>query len=69
MLYWMCYKSEGHPLYGPQLEHAIKRNFSGLESPTFDPVDIFKKFIDFSHHSKELMKLPQEVIINVRYCL
>ena len=48
MLYWMCERSGGLPLSGPQLEHAIKRNFGGLESDNFSPEEIFKTAIDFS---------------------
>lgn len=45
MLYWMCEKAEGHPLYGPQLEHAIRRNFGGLESDELNPFHEFQKAI------------------------
>ena len=63
MLYWMCAKSEGHPLSGPQLEHAIKRNFGGLESESVDPIEVFKKAIDFtdSRHWYDFTGLPEEV--------
>ena len=47
MLYWMCERSGGLSLSATQLEHAIKRNFGGLESITFSPVKIFKTVIDF----------------------
>ena len=63
MLYWMCDKSEGHPLSGKQLEHAIKRNFGGLESDTLNPVEVFKEAVDFgnSRHWYDFTKLPVEV--------
>ena len=48
MLYWMCEKT-GVPLTGPQLFHAIKRNFGGLEDPDLDPIDEF------------LVKLPSDI--------
>ena len=42
MLYWMCDKSNCPPT-GPQLKHAIKRNFGGLED--FNTYEIFKKHL------------------------
>ena len=64
MLYWMCKRSRGHFLTGPQLEHAIKRNFGGLESNTFSPVNIFKAAIDFkdSQHWPKFSAISEEVI-------
>jgi hypothetical protein len=47
MLYHMCEKSE-RPLTWPQLEHAIKRNFGGLESPTLNPFHEFESVITMS---------------------
>ena len=63
MLYWMCDKSEGHPLSGKQLEHAIKRNFGGLESDSLNPVEVFKEAVDFgnSRHWYDFTTLPAEV--------
>ena len=63
MLYWMCERSVGLPLSGPQLEHAIKRNFGGLESSTFSPVNIFKTAIDFedSGHRPDFTSISEEV--------
>ena len=41
MLYWMCEKSNAPPT-GPQLEHAIRRNFGGMEADyIFDPLQEF----------------------------
>ena len=45
MLYWMCKKSNCHPLSGTQIEHAIKRNFSGLEDEALNPYEEFQKEI------------------------
>ena len=42
MLYWMCDKS-GMPPTWPQLEHAIKRNFSGLNDANLDPIKEFER--------------------------
>ena len=44
MLYWMIYKTN-QPLTIRQLEHAVKRNFGGLDNNEIDAVDIFKKKI------------------------
>lgn len=40
MLYWMCEKTRMPPT-GPQLVHAIKRNFGGLEESGVDPEGMF----------------------------
>jgi len=59
MLYWMCERS-GLPLTWPQLEHAICRNFGGMESNELDTLEEFKKWIhirgvpDLKSISKEL---------------
>ena len=42
MLYWMCDNSRMPPTW-PQLEHAIKRNFSGLKDEHLDPMKEFEK--------------------------
>ena len=44
MLYYMCEQSGVAPTW-PQLEHAIKRNFGGLESVDCNPFEEFKKQI------------------------
>ena len=44
MLYWMCAKTKLPPT-GPQLEHAIKRNFGGLEDENLKPDEIFMNHI------------------------
>ena len=45
MLYWMCNNASGQPLTGRQLEHAIKRNFGGMESEKLNPWEEFQKQI------------------------
>ena len=42
MLYWMINKTN-QPLTIKQLEHAVKRNFGGLDNNEVDAVNIFKK--------------------------
>lgn len=44
MLYWMCEKTN-MPITGPQLVHAIRRNFGGLEEEGLNPEDIFRKIL------------------------
>ena len=45
MLYAMCQKSKDKPTW-PQLEHAIKRNFGGLETEKLNPFNEFKISLD-----------------------
>ena len=70
MLYWMCEKSNSPPT-GPQLEHAIKRNFGGLDSLNTD--EIFKKHLgnlgtppDLSNATEEVSSM---VLFMLRLCL
>ena len=42
MLYWMIYKTN-QPLTMKQLEHAVRRNFGGLDNNEVDAVKIFKE--------------------------
>ena len=44
MLYWMCKKSD-RPLTGLQLQHAIKRNFGGLDVDEIDTYGIFEEYL------------------------
>ena len=44
MLYWMI-KKTNQPLTMKQLEHAVKRNFGGLDNDEVDALEIFKKKI------------------------
>ena len=48
MLYWMCKKSRGMSLTWPQMEHAIKRNFGGLESKEVDPFEEFRSRLNMA---------------------
>ena len=61
MLYWMCKKS-GLPPTWPQLEHAICRNFGGMESDELDPLEEFKQWIHI-RGVPDLQSIPQEVRI------
>ena len=58
MLYWMCEKNKLPPT-GPQLQHAIKRNFGGLED--FDTFKIFKRFLKNIEDQPYLTGLSKEV--------
>ena len=57
ILYYMCKKSRLPPT-GPQLEHAIKRNFGGLEIDVLDPYEMFLKYIP---ENQELPEMPHRV--------
>ena len=48
MLYWMI-KKTNQPLTMRQLEHAVKRNFGGLDNDEVDALKIFKKKIHIAH--------------------
>ena len=50
----MSHKSKGHPLTMAQLEHAIKRNFGGLESTDLNPLKEFQSVIDSLSNNQEL---------------
>ena len=60
MLYWMCEKS-GIPITWPQLEHAIKRNFGGLESEDLDPLKIFMDKLPCTREPPDLSGFPEHV--------
>ncbi len=60
MLYFMCEKS-GLPPTWPQLEHAIKRNFGGLESEELNPFEEFKKEIKMTYGPPDLTDIKEEV--------
>ena len=62
MLYHMCEKTD-LPLTWPQLEHAIKRNFGGLEPDDWNPCEEFTKLLHISHELPNLASVPKEVII------
>ena len=59
MLYWMCEKSNLPPT-GPQLKHAICRNFGGMESDELDTLEEFKRYIPVSD-PPDLQSIPEEV--------
>ena len=54
----MCEKSNRPPT-GPQLQHAIKRNFGGLED--FDTYEIFKLFVHNIEQSPDLSTASEMV--------
>ena len=56
MLYWMCEKTN-RPPSGPQLQHAIKRNFGGLED--FNTYEIFKNYLPNIEKVLELSSVDQ----------
>jgi len=61
MLYWMCKKTK-MPLTGPQLLHAIKRNFGGLEDRNLDPVQEFLRRLPSTiNHPFDMSNVPWEV--------
>ena len=61
MLYFMCEKSNRPPT-GPQLEHAIKRNFGGLESQTLNP------FEEFNSAFTMTAEMPADCPAEVCFC-
>ena len=61
MLYWMCEKTK-MPLTGPQLLHAIKRNFGGLEDKNLDPVQEFLRRLPSTiDRPPDMRNVPYEV--------
>ena len=65
MLYWMCSNSKCHPLSGRQLEHAIRRNFGGLESDNFNPLEEFQRAVGNLEYTEVLVPTRGEVSILV----
>ena len=65
MLYYMCEKTDLPPTW-PQVEHAIRRNFGGMELDSFDPLSEFTKRIQMSHDPPDLSNVPPQVGGN--YC-
>ena len=59
MLYWMCKKS-GLPPTWPQLKHAIRRNFGGMESDELDTLEEFKQYIHLTD-TPNLQSIPEQV--------
>ena len=64
MLYYMREKSKKHPLNWQQLEHAIKRNFGGLESEELNPFKVFLQHITMSREPPNLANISEEVCSN-----
>lgn len=60
MLYYMCEKS-GLPPTGPQLEHAIRRNFGGLESKEWSPFQEFARLIPIDQEIPNVSEEVQDV--------
>ena len=63
MLYWMCDKSQSPPT-GRQLEHAIRRNFGGLDEQNFNSLDIFSRELPLVKKGPEIhshTRLSEEV--------
>jgi len=57
MLYWMCKEAELR-LTWHQIEHAVKRNFGGLEQ--LDPLEVFKSKLNMPT-MVNLSDFPQQV--------
>ena len=60
MLYWMCHKSNRPPTE-LQLEHAIRRNFGGLEQKGLNPLEIFKEHLPSTGKPADIMDMTEEV--------
>ena len=63
MLYWMCHKSNRPPT-GRQLEHAIRRNFGGLEQKDLNPLKIFKTHLPSVGEKVDFTEEPEEASCN-----
>ena len=57
----MCKNSKGHPLTWAQLEHAIKRNFGGLESSKWNPFQEFKKRLNLPEEQLDRKEYDDQV--------
>ena len=65
MLYWMCEKTNKLPT-GPQLVHAIKRNFGGLKEDKLDPEKMFWDLLPGDiDHAPDLSNIPDEVSVQL----
>ena len=60
MLYWMCKEAE-LKLSWHQIEHAVRRNFGGLEQ--FDPLKVFRNKVIMPHVT-DLSHFPQQVYMD-----
>ena len=56
----MCAKTKMPPT-GPQLEHAIKRNFGGLDDKDLKPHEVFMKKIEFIGNEPTVIGIKEEV--------
>ena len=63
MIYYMCEKTNVS-LTWAQLEHAIKRNFGGLESDNLDAYEEFKNRIQMNRDPPDLTNIANEVMFN-----
>ena len=63
----MCQESKDTPTW-PQLEHAIKRNFGGLETEKLNPFEVFRSVIP-GYRELDLEHVPAQVYIIVYYDL
>ena len=63
MLYWLCERADRPPTW-PQLEHAICRNFGGLDDKNLDPLEEFKRRIP-NREDPDLTHIPAEVRLPV----
>ncbi len=59
MLYYMCQKSNRLPTWA-QLEHAIRRNFGGLETKKLNPFNEFEELIHINRE-QDLTDVPIHV--------
>ena len=66
MLYYMCEKSRNQPTW-QQLEHAIRRNFGGLESKEWNPFQEFDRQIVMRRELPDLSGIPPEVMCNTAH--
>ena len=62
MLYWMC-KEADLKLTWHQIEHAVRRNFGGLEQ--FDPLRVFRNKVIMPPVT-DLSHFPQQVCMDGR---
>ena len=64
MLYYMCEKSNYPPTW-QQLEHAIRRNFGGLEYENWSPFEEFERQIVMSRELPDLSGISPEVMFKI----
>ncbi len=64
----MCEKS-GQPPSWLQLQHAMRRNFGGLESTEINPLDVFYNEIDCKNVDQDFSELNKEVLLFIHMLL